>query len=256
MSAYERNFVVTARDVDPQNRVRADAVAVMLQESAAHHADAWGMSIPSLNREGRTWVLARLAMEFGGRPGWKEELRVETWSRGFRGHVATRDYLVSAADGGVVARATSVWFVIDLATRRPVRLDEYGTRGAHDPDRTAGVDEPGKLAPPPQGAAETFLKVRASDLDLNGHVNNSRYIEWLYEAVPASVLQSRRMSRLELHFLAETHYPGDILIRRAAEPGAANGAANGAASAEELGFVHSILRPDGVEAVRARSRWS
>lgn len=243
MRAYERNFVVTARDVDPQNRVRADAVAVMLQESAAHHADSWGMSIPSLNREGRTWVLARLAMEFGGRPGWKESLRVETWSRGLRGHVATRDYLVSAADGRVVARASSVWFVIDLGTRRPVRLDEYGGRGEHDPDRTAGVEEPGKLAPPPPGAAETLLKVRASDLDLNGHVNNSRYIEWLYEAVPPAVLASSRMSRLELHFLAETRYPADVVLR-------------GAAIGGDTCFVHSILRPDGVEAVRARSLWS
>ena len=254
MPSYERSFVVTARDVDPRNRVRADAIALMLQESAANHVDTWGMSIPDLNREGRTWVLSRLAIEFGGRPGWKDELRVETWSRGYRGAIATRDYSVRCPDGSEAARATSVWFVIDLATRRPVRLAEYEGRSAHDPARASGAFEPGKIDPPARPCASRRLAVRAADLDLNGHVNNTRYLEWLYESVPEAVLASRRLSRVEIHFLAETRYPDLAELLSAPEPRAGTSAAADAAG--EAGFVHSILRGDGVEAVRARSLWS
>ncbi len=245
MLIYGRNFTVTARDVDPQNRVRADAIALMLQESAAHHVDTWGMSIPDLNRQGRTWVLARLAVDLGGRPGWKDELCVETWSRGYRGAIATRDFVVRRGDGGMVARATSVWFVIDLATRKPVRLAEYEPLCEHAPEKRSGAEEPGRIDFPGGDFTSRLLEVRAADLDLNGHVNNLRYLEWLYESANIDILATRRLSRIEIHFLSETHYPDRVELRAAKEP----------TSGDELGLVHSILRGDGVEAVRARSRW-
>lgn len=249
MSTYERSFVLTARDVDPRNCVRADAIASVLQESAAHHADTWGMSVPDLNPQGRTWVLARLAAEFSGRrPGWKEELRVETWSRGFRGHVATRDYIVHGPDG-VAARATSVWFIIDLATRRPVRLTEYLGREEAEPERSAGIEEASRIDAIAAPFRAVPLAVRASDLDLNGHVNNSRYIEWLYESVPPEILSTRRISRLDINFLSETRYPETVELRAAATPPGQNG------PADSLAFIHSVSKSDGVEAVRARSLW-
>jgi acyl-ACP thioesterase len=251
MSIYERRFTVSGSDVDPQDRVRADAIAVMLQESGAHHADTWGLSIPELMGQGRTWVLARLAIEFSpSRPGWKDELRVTTWSAGLRGRIAGREYTVEElpAEPGLpaelVARASSVWFIIDLESRKPVRLDEYAGRDAPELDRRSGVSTESKLEIPQGDCMETPLAVRASDLDLNGHVNNTRYIEWLYESLPPQVLAAGRMARLDIHYLAETRYPETVTLRTWKGGGDADT------------YVHSVLRGDGTEAIRARTIWS
>jgi acyl-ACP thioesterase len=249
MSTFKRDFCITGSDVDPADRARVDAIAVMLQECAAHHADTWGMSIPALMEQGRTWVLARLAIELDGpRPAWKDEVEVETWSTGFRGHIAGRDYIVrKKASGEVVGRGSSVWFVIDLNTRRPVRLAEYEGRGEAEPDKSSGAKVEGKIELPSSAATETPLAVRASDLDLNGHVNNVRYLQWLYEAVPKEVLRDRRLCRLEIHYLGETRYPETVSLK--------SWAMASPQGADEAVFVHSVLRSDGVEAVRAKTAW-
>jgi len=271
MAVFERTFTISGSDVDPHDRVRVDALAVMLQESAAHHADIWGMSIPSLMTAGRTWVLARLAIELEGqRPAWKDEVVVETWSSGFRGHIAGREYVVRRrGSDAVVARAASAWFILDLATRRPVRLSEYEGRDAAESERVSGVALEGKIALPSSDAREVPLAVRASDLDLNGHVNNTRYLAWLYEAVPPELLAANRMRRVEIHYLGETRYPATVTLRswaipdagaRSAGGGASSGGAGGIDSGDEgpggPAFVHSVLRPDGVEAVRAKTFWT
>lgn len=255
MAHYERMFTISGSDVDPHDRARVDALAVMLQESAAHHADTWGMSIPALMANGRTWVLARLAIELEGqRPAWKDEVVVETWSSGFRGHVAGREYVVrKRGSDAVIARAASAWFVLDLASRRPVRLAEYEGRGEPEPERLSGVVLEGKIGLPASEAREVPLAVRASDLDLNGHVNNTRYLAWLYEAVPSEVLASSRMRRVEIHYLGETRYPATVALRSWAIPEAG---VSGDGNAGGPAFVHSVLRPDGVEAVRAKTFWT
>jgi len=271
MAVFERTFTISGSDVDPHDRVRVDALAVMLQESAAHHADTWGMSIPSLMEAGRTWVLARLAIELEGqRPSWKDEVVVETWSSGFRGHIAGREYLVRRKGSDtVVARAASAWFVLDIASRRPVRLAEYEGRGEPESEGLSGVALEGKIALPSSEAREVPLAVRASDLDLNGHVNNTRYLAWLYEAVPPELLLSNRMRRVEIHYLGETRYPATVALRSwaiqdagarpAGESAGGEGAGGKIAGGEGPGnpaFVHSVLRPDGVEAVRAKTFWT
>ena len=66
------------------------------------------------------------------------------------------------------------------------------------------------------------------------------------------------MRRVEIHYLGETHYPATVSLRSwaipetEARPGGDGEIAGNGGSA----FVHSVLRPDGVEAVRAKTFWT
>jgi len=257
MSVYTQVFQISARDTDPEHRVRADAIAAYMMEAAGRHADDWSMSVPVLQAENRTWVLARLAVRFYDRPGWKSDLSVETWSRGFRGFPAIRDFLVNGPNG-LVARGCSVWFILDMSTRKPVRLDGYSERGPALPDRTAGIPEPGKIPPVSGWNREVQIPIRASDLDVNGHVNNVNYLELIYEGVPPEALSGMRISEAVIHYTAETFYPETILSRCSPDPTAAvSDAAAGKDEPETLGFVHSLVRAsDGTEVIKARTLWT
>ncbi len=256
MSLYSESFNIAARDTDPGNRVRADAIAGYMMEAAWRHADSWGMSVPALQAENRTWVLARLAVRFYDRPGWKSELSVETWSRGFRGFPAIRDFVVNGP-GGLVALGCSVWFILDMETRRPVRLDPYAGRGPSLPGRAAGVPEPGKIPPVSGWEREVPMPVRSGDLDMNGHVNNVNYLEWIYEAVPPEILSGMRIREAVLHYTAETFYPETVLSRCSPEPGDPGSGGKGGGPGMSRGFVHSLVRAsDGTEVVKARTLWA
>ena len=51
---------------------------------------------------------------------------------------------------------------------------------------------------------------RRSDLDMNGHVNNCIYTEWLLESVPKSYWDEYELKELIIEFKAECNF-GDII---------------------------------------------
>jgi medium-chain acyl-[acyl-carrier-protein] hydrolase len=91
---------------------------------------------------------------------------------------------------------------------------------------------------------EITLSVRWSDLDVNRHVNNSRYAEWVVEGVAGGERDSGVLTRLDIDFLAETQHPGTVLVRTRQD------------TAETSYRAHSIARAEnGVEVARATTEW-
>jgi acyl-ACP thioesterase len=75
-----------------------------------------------------------------------------------------------------------------------------------------------------QDLAETArFSVRNSDLDVNGHVNNTRYAQWILDSTPLESRPTGRVDRYEVNFLAEVQV-GDAVAIDAAPPEASSSA--------------------------------
>jgi len=195
---------IRASDVTPNGTASVLALATYFQEAAGRHAAALGVSMQDLLAEGRAWVLARFRLEVDRLPRWEEEIVLETWPSGLDGLVATREVVFRDEAGASVARGTSAWLVIDTERRRPVRPPAT-LYDVEIPDRPVPLAD-GEVDP--EGPSRTdrtrTFTVRYHDLDLNRHVNNVRYLEWVLETLPADVLDARRCAGCALTFEAET----------------------------------------------------
>lgn len=239
---HTETFHVRSYEIDPQGVASTQTVCNYLQEAAGNHAHALGFSIEHLGAQGFTWVLARLHVQIDRYPRWRDRLTVTTWPSGHNGLFATRDFLVHDGQGSLIARATSAWLMIDLERRRPTRIpatfDVY-----ENPGRPRALADPAERLPAPEGTPEAHrFRVRYSDLDLNGHVNNVRYVEWAVEAVEAERLQQAEVAALEVHFRAETGY-GDVVTVHTAP------------AAGDAVLLHRLVGEAGREVARARTRW-
>lgn len=194
---------VRAHEVTPRGTASVPALCMYLQEAAGHHADALGVSIQSLQDEGKAWVLAHLRVQIAQAPRWEDDLTIETWPSGLEGLRATREFVLWKGDTAV-ARATSAWLVFDIESRRPARPP----RRVHDielPDRTPVLNHDwDELAVPDRTDHERTFEVRYHDLDVNRHANNLRVLEWALETLPASHLETHRCTEVALQFRAET----------------------------------------------------
>jgi len=215
-SVWHDDYRVRSYEIAPDSLLTLPMLCNYLQESAGNHAGSFGVATDQLLAEGRAWVLARLQVAVDRYPAWREDVTVETWPSALDRLYAQRDFLVRDADDTVVARATSQWFVMDIERRRPTRapaslvdFERPDRPHALAPDRTslASLDAP---------EHERLFSVRRSDLDLNHHVNNVRYVEWALEAAPDALTVSHRPCRLDVQFRAESLY-GDT-IRSACGP--------------------------------------
>lgn len=175
-------FRVRATEVGPDERATVLSLADLFQEAAGEHALATDRESFDLGAGRRgTWVLSRIRLQFDRRPALREAVTVETWPSAYDGIRVHRDFLLRGEGGAVDVRATSVWFVIDVARRRPVRLPpSMHTFGPPDHDRALTLTAPPEA--PDEVEAERRFSVRYADLDRVGHANNVRFLEWALEA--------------------------------------------------------------------------
>jgi acyl-ACP thioesterase len=144
-------------------------------------------------------------------PKWRESITVETWPAAGDALRAYRNYRVLDSEGNVLAVCLSYWMMINLKTRRPTRMTEdiLNTR-LSDREHVLSVTSD-KIPKIEDATSHKNILVRRSDLDMNNHVNNARYLEWMEE--PLNAGQISRTKRIDIIFLKECLY-GDSIISK------------------------------------------
>ncbi len=180
------------------------SVCNYLQEAASLHAEQLGFSKSNFASEGEniSWVLTRLRVQMTRYPRWEEKVVVETCPRGGRRITAYRDFVLRVGDEAIGV-ATSEWVIIDLVTRKVVAVPAFVFDHVNDVrPPVLGGDPFAKLrwAGSPTENARRF-RARRGDIDLNGHVNNVHYVEWVVEALPEAAAAARDF---EIVFKSET----------------------------------------------------
>ncbi len=238
-----QSFTVHSFDVDAFGDVSPAALFGYLQEVAANSARSLGFGLDALFARGQTWVIARQQLELSRPVRQGDTLEVETFPSGLDRLAALRDFRLRVR-GEEVGRAVSVWFALDLASRRPVDPAPV-TPLELQPQRDHVLPIPkGKLPDLPGPAeVERRFQVRFADIDLNEHVTNASYVAWACEALPEEEWRTHRVVAVDAQFLAECHWGVKVLSRSAREAGGTR--------------LHSVLREDdGREIARLRTRWA
>ena len=218
---WEEAYRLRSYEVDFQNRLRLSVLFHFMQETASNQIERQGVGIDVLRTENLAWVLSRLLIVMDRYPGWGEEILVKTWPRGIERLFALREFLITSRQGEVLGRVTSNWLLVDLATRRPKRLEEVFKRMPIDPGNQALDRRLEKL--PPLEKPEEGLSVRAAyqQIDLNRHVNNAHYVGWILNSFSREWHQRYHLAGLQINFLAETRF-GEVLTITGREPERAN----------------------------------
>lgn len=192
-------------DVDREFRVTLPALLKLFQDVAALHSEQIGFGIRALGEQGIIWVLAKLGIEVLRYPRYGETLRITSWSRGSDGYKMLRDFVIHAGDEKVAAGA-SVWFVLDLGSRRvrrvPPEID--AAYQAEDERASATLDLDSLAAYGRLDAADARqVQLRASDQDASGHVNNTTYCAFALDALQAALGPLPPVAQLKLQFSRE-----------------------------------------------------
>ncbi len=242
MSIWQETFKICAHQVDVNRRVRIPDLCQLLQEAAWNHAEVNGLGYHYLAERDLAWVLFRQLLRFDQLPQWGDTIQIHTWSTGHDRLYWYREYKILAADGAIIGRGTSTWFVMDTRERRPRRVSSYFSGDYTDTTEQMFPRRAARLTAPVRPEVEQTRRVHYYDLDMHGHANNVRYIGWLVESFPLSYLQSHLLRELEMNYLAEALYEDELVIRREEEAAGH--------------FRHILLRGrDGSELCRARTFW-
>ena len=169
-----------------------------------------------------------------------------------------------------VGKATSQWIAFNLEKRKLARIpqsviDQFESQALKGCVVMGEEYDAAEKLPDVRGMPGLTLpkshSVRRSDLDMNQHVNNVVYTEWLLESVPEHYWSDYQLKELILEFRNECHL-GDNVDAVCCRECGEEGVLECEETPGEIKLVHMLLKrgfsrsPKDAEVVRARTVWN
>lgn len=206
----ERKYKVHNYEADGNGRIMISSLMNYLEDIAIEQANEFGSGIEYLKQNNIAWVVYRWNVKINKYAKVGETLKVRTWPHTYRKFYAYRKHEIVNSDGEVIVAADSIWFMIDISKRRPCKISAEIVKmfGLKEGDKEEIIFE--KLSAPLNNDVQKNFQVRYSDIDMNNHVNNVKYISWALETVPINIIKKLPLKELSISYEKETKY-GEIV---------------------------------------------
>lgn len=261
---FQENSLIRSYELDPDGRVSIAALVNRFQESSLNHYKRVGLiaegfgSTPEMSRRNLIWVMCRLQVVVEHLPSWADIVQVETWGSASGKYCQNRNWLVrDYKTGETLVRGTSLFLMMNKKTRKPSFVKEaWAEQEPHILNCDPIINEDKRKLPQLDVDTADYVRTCSAqpswhDLDLNQHVKHVKYIRWILESAPRSVLETHKLSSMKLEYRKEC---GSDSMLQSLCAVSRNGT-NHSADDEWVELNHLLRLEDGSEILRGRSMW-
>lgn len=195
-------------DLSAAGTVRPSAVLRRLQEIAGRDLDSYGISYADLRSRNMAFVVSKIALAFDRPMQEQTEYKIRTSAQATHGATFPRSFVIED-EKGIVARANSLWALLDFEKRSLLRACALGDDLPAFPDLSEGLicERLGRI----KDAAADFTdhrKVYASLLDRNCHLNNCNYADIATDLLPSD----RDVKEIHITFQKEARLGDELCL--------------------------------------------
>ncbi len=180
---WQKEYSLRASDFDKYDRIKPSAVLDLFQDAAGQHAGELGLGFGDMLARGYLWVLTRVKFEIVGTLSRYNTVLVKTWPLAPHRLNYRREYCIEDLNGNILVKGSSEWVVIDSAQRKLLAvpdlypfedgfLEEVMFEGKHS-----------KVRDFESNGEPYVVNAGFCDLDLNDHVNNIKYANYVIDAI-------------------------------------------------------------------------
>ena len=212
-------FQIQPQYVDFQFRVTMAALGDILLTTAGINADDNGFGLRRLHDMQCAWVLSRMSIEMIRFPEQYETIYVETWVEEVSRVNTIHNFCIRDEKNEIIGNACSIWVMFDMISRRA--KDLHTLEGIHDyaTGKIGLIEKPIRLGVV-EGEDYEGFKVKYSDIDINGHVNSIRYIQWISDCFSLDCYRKCQVKRFEINYVNEMLFDDYVdIVGNEQEPG-------------------------------------
>jgi len=214
---WETTTKVRAFDVDANGRLKVNTILDYFQDAASNDADRLNFGYNDFVPKGLYWVLSWAKVEILDYPKFMDEVKIQTWGKKQFKLYSMRDYLILNSDNEVICKGTSAWLLLDLKTLRPKILTELYPELKMLDLKDALNDLPQKITPTSLTEIVYSSQIRYSDIDLNQHANNAKYIELMLDCFDIEFHKIHTIKSLTVSFNSESKFGDQIQFNKGTE---------------------------------------
>ena len=200
-AVYTQTFQLTDLHLDRFRRLKSSVLLYFIQEVSGHHAARLGAGWEALAQKNLFWAIIRHHVEIFRMPEGEQTITLRTWPMPTTRVAYPRATEGYDENGNLLFRSHAIWVLMDRTSRAMVLP---GKSGVEVPGTLQGTEipAPGSIRERelPNGTA---WQVGYSLLDRNGHMNNTRYLDWVDDLLPSEFHREHILARLQICYLAE-----------------------------------------------------
>lgn len=242
-SGAEKEYEVHYYEVDCKKRVLMTSIIDFFNDVAVYHAEKAGLSLEYMLENNMAWILYKWDINIKRYPKYGEKITVGTEAYAKRKFYAYRKFYILDSKGETIATANSVWLLINVKERKAIRITEHILE-AYDLVNKNDIIKVDKIGNVQEEKNSIEFKVRYSDIDTNGHVNNEKYAAWMIESVPLDVVENYNLKNIKIKYRKETMYGETVKVLSEAED-----------KDDKVIYTHKIIRENGEELTRGETIW-
>lgn len=215
---YSKKYLINSYNINPLKNLGLFGTLQFLEDIAGLHADELGLGYQQMVEQDAFWVLTRQKLQMKKWPKWKDEIEIRTWSREPKGLSAFRDYEI-LNNNEVIGECTTSWMVLDGVERRPMKINRTPEQlNSRKEDECLKIStEKVIFKNDPMNVIK--FTVRNSDLDMNLHVNNTKYAQWALNSIPFDKHRTMQLVSYDINFLGEAYLNDEINVQIYVEDG-------------------------------------
>lgn len=207
---FEKQWRVLENECDISQRISLARIMQHAQQMGSDHLATMNIDYRKMYEDGMVFVVNKMRIHIARRPRFGEGLMIQTLPKEPKGIQFVRDTLFYAGEKQEISVSIS-WALIDPVSRkllRPSVFDRYGfTFLPNDGEMVTGY----KIRRPESGEGVFHQRqIHYSDLDYNGHVNNTVYSDIICDLLPLEVLKEKEIREFGIIYHKEA-LPGQVL---------------------------------------------
>ena len=185
-----------------------DVILLSLQVSGMQSIELGVSDKAILEDYNLVWIITDYDIEVVRLPRFAEEITIETEALSYNRLFCYRRFTIYDEAGQELIHMMATFVLMDRDSRK-VHAVEPEIVAPYQSD----FDKKRIRGPKYESLEEPISKdyhVRFYDLDMNGHVNNSKYLDWIFEVMGADFLTQYIPKKINLKYVKEVR-PGGVI---------------------------------------------
>ena len=205
---YTENIYLSDVLVDRYGRLKPSSILYIAQEVASQHCIALGVDYDTLIQKNLFWAVTRHKVAIARLPRRGETITVETWPMPTSRVAYPRATAAYDQEGHLLFQSVSLWVLMDMTSRNMVLPGKSGVKVDGILQGTE-LDIPHSIVP--KDAENCCQRTVTYDfLDRNGHMNNTRYMDWVYDLLNSDFLSAHTAKAFTICYLNEAREDQNI----------------------------------------------
>ena len=200
-TVFQKNYTIETIHLDRYGRVKPSVMLYFAQEAATGHCDLLSLDWDTLAKKRLFWAVIRHRLVVSRYPVAGETITVETWPMPTTRSAFPRATAAYDQNGNELFRCISLWILMDTETRAMVLPGKSGIE-VNGLLRGSELTAPSSILPK-AASSQSRRTVCYTDLDRNGHVNNTRYLDWVDDLLSSEFHREHTIRELSVCYLSE-----------------------------------------------------